>query len=168
MDPGSNPFAVLSLIVAPALLTNASSVLSMSTSNRLARAADRARELSRQLEESSDLSSFDNARRLRELMIAERRTMMLIQALRSFYVALGGFASATFVSLVGAVLVPVGAGAFVTIPEMLGIAAGLVAVGAIVNGSVILLRETRLAVQAIRERAANVRARAAAGPDKAN
>ena len=32
MDP--NPFAVLSFIVAPAILTNASSVLIMSTSNR--------------------------------------------------------------------------------------------------------------------------------------
>lgn len=46
----SNPFAALSLIVAPAILTNASSVLAMSTSNRLARAVDRARELARQLE----------------------------------------------------------------------------------------------------------------------
>ena len=35
----SNPFAALSLIVAPVILTNASSVLAMSTSNRLARAA---------------------------------------------------------------------------------------------------------------------------------
>ncbi len=55
MDP--NPFAVLSLIVAPAILTNASSVLIMSTSNRLARGADRARELSKQLEGTEDLST---------------------------------------------------------------------------------------------------------------
>jgi len=53
MDPHSNPFAVLSLIVAPAILTNAASVLAMSTSNRLARAVDRARELARQLEDTS-------------------------------------------------------------------------------------------------------------------
>ena len=46
----ANPFAALSLIVAPAILTNASSILAMSTSNRLARAADRARELAKQLE----------------------------------------------------------------------------------------------------------------------
>jgi hypothetical protein len=42
MDPPANPFAALSLIVAPAILTNASAVLAMSTSNRLARAVDRA------------------------------------------------------------------------------------------------------------------------------
>jgi hypothetical protein len=35
--PGS-PFAALSLIAAPAILTNAASLLVMSTSNRLARA----------------------------------------------------------------------------------------------------------------------------------
>ena len=55
MDPQVNPFAVLSFIVAPAVLTNASSVLALSTSNRLARAVDRARELSKQLEEAGAL-----------------------------------------------------------------------------------------------------------------
>lgn len=70
MDP--NPFAILSLIVAPAILTNASSVLIMSTSNRLARTVDRARELSKQLEEATDFSSIESRRRLRELTAAAR------------------------------------------------------------------------------------------------
>lgn len=158
VDPGSNPFAVLSLIVAPALLTNASSVLSMSTSNRLARASDRARELARQLEDPSNVSAADTERRLGELQVAEQRTILLLQALRSFYAALGGFALATFVSLLGAVLVPVSAGLVVRVTEVIAVAAGLLAVGAIVNGSVILLRETRLAVQSIHDRARFVRA----------
>src|SRR5713101_3155713 len=110
MDPPVNPFAVLSLIVAPAVLTNASSVLVMSTSNRLARAVDRARELSKQLEEAGDLTSSEAVRRLRELAATEQRSLMLLVALRSFYVALGSFASATLVSLLGAVMVPMGAG----------------------------------------------------------
>src|SRR5919198_1449450 len=110
MDPQSNPFAVLSFIVAPAVLTNASSVLAMSTSNRLARAVDRARELSRQLEAAAELSSPEAARRLRELAATERRTLMLLAALRSFYIALGSFASAALISLLGAVLVSMGAG----------------------------------------------------------
>ena len=37
-----NPFTSLSLIAAPAVLTNASSVLALGTSNRFARAIDRA------------------------------------------------------------------------------------------------------------------------------
>src|SRR5919108_5426420 len=109
MEPQSNPFAVLSLIVPPAILTNASSVLAMSTSNRLARAVDRARDLARQLEsrESADLPRTDrhqeSERRLGELAATEHRAIMLLRVLRCFYVALGGFALATLLSLVGAV-----------------------------------------------------------------
>lgn len=54
-DPNS-PFAALSLIVAPAVLTNASSILVLSTSNRLARAVDRARALAAELERPAAVS----------------------------------------------------------------------------------------------------------------
>src|SRR6186713_819813 len=104
MDAQSSPLAVLSLIVAPAILTNATSVLAMSTSNRLARATDRARDLARQLEGMSDTSTPDAARRLRELASTERRSLMLLAALRSVYVALGSFACATLVSLLASAL----------------------------------------------------------------
>jgi hypothetical protein len=159
MDPQANPFAVLSLIVAPAVLTNASSVLIMSTSNRLARAVDRARELSRQLEEAAEFSSSEPARRLRELAATERRTLMLLAALRSFYVALGSFASAALVSLFGAVFVSMGAGGTARVLEVVGVVVGLLAVSALVHGSVVLVRETRINVQVLQERAASIHAR---------
>lgn len=159
MDPQLNPFAVLSLIVAPALLTNTSSVLIMSTSTRLARAVDRARELSKQLEETHDFSSTDAARRLRELTAAERRSLMLVASLRSFYVAMGSFASATLVSLLGAVMAPLGVGEPVKVLEVIGVLAGVLAVGALVHGSVLLVRETRIVLQVLQERAAGVQAR---------
>ena len=63
----ANPFAVLSLIVAPAILTNASSVLIMNTSNRLARGADRARELSKQLEETNVRERFGSSQNFKNL-----------------------------------------------------------------------------------------------------
>ena len=44
-----NPFAVLTAIVAPAILTNASSVLALGTSNRLARVVDRTRVVAAEL-----------------------------------------------------------------------------------------------------------------------
>lgn len=69
----SNPFAVLSLIVAPAILTNATSVLIMSTSTRLARAIDLSRELSRDLEEVTTFTGAKQQRKLRELAAAIRR-----------------------------------------------------------------------------------------------
>jgi Protein of unknown function (DUF2721) len=160
MDLQVNPFAVLSLIVAPAVLTNASSVLAMSTSNRLARAVDRARELSKQLEEAGALASPEASRRLHELTVTEQRALMLLIALRSFYVALGSFASVTLVSLLGAVLAPIDAGIPVRVLEVVGVVAGFLAVSALVYGSGVLVRETRLVVQVLQERAASVHARA--------
>ena len=155
----ANPFAALSLIVAPAILTNACSVLSMSTSNRVARAVDRARELARQLEEpAAGTAGSEAARRLDELAAVEQRSVMLLSALRNFYIALGAFATATLVSLLGAVLVQV-SGPIVLILEIAAVVAGAVAVAALVHGSLLLVRETRIAVRVLHERAAAVRAR---------
>jgi Protein of unknown function (DUF2721) len=155
----ANPFAALSLIVAPAILTNACSLLSMSTSNRLARAVDRARELAKQLEDPSGASpGAESTRRLNELAAAEQRAVMLLGALRSFYVSLGGFAMATLVSLLGAVLIRF-SGPFVLALEIVALASGAVGVGALVHGAVLLVRETRIAVYVLRDRAAAVRAR---------
>lgn len=162
IDTGSaNPFAVLSFIVAPAILTNAASLLAMSTSNRLARAVDRARELSKQLEMEADAPPEHTERRLRELGAAESRAVMLIEALQSFYMAMGGFASAALLSLLGAVMVTLGVTSAVIVFEIIAVATGLVAVGGLVRGSIILVRETRIAVQVLRERAAGARARSA-------
>ena len=162
MDP--NPFAALSLIVAPAILTNASSVLAMSTGNRLARAVDRARELARQLEDGKTSGGADSDgefdRRLRELTATEHRVTMLLRVLQSFYMALGGFASATLASLFGAVVSQYGPGLPAIFLEALAVTAGIVGVAALVRGSVILIRETNIAVRTITERAASVRARA--------
>jgi hypothetical protein len=153
----TNPFAVLSLIVAPAILTNAASVLTMSTSNRLARAVDRARELSKQLEADSKCPEAE--RRMMELSATEQRTLLLLQALRGFYFALGGFASAAFISLLGAVVAPFDAKPLVWPLEVLGVLAGLAAVAAIVHGSALLVQETRIAVQIVSDRVTRVRAK---------
>jgi hypothetical protein len=158
-DPGANPFAALSLIVAPAILTNASTVLTMSTGNRLARAVDRARELARQLEASSPSAGADGARRLHELAVNETRAVLLMRALRSFYMALAGFALATLVSLIGAVAASADQGSVVSALEIIAVGAGAAAVGALVHGATLLLRETRLAVAILHERSEQIRRR---------
>ena len=157
-----NPFAVLSLIVAPAVLTNASSVLVMSTSNRLGRVVDRARTLSKQLEGSASRQTPVSLRRASELRAAERRSLMLLVALRSFYVALGSFATAALLSLIGATLFALTPRLAIasSVLEVLGVVAGLVAVGSLVHGSIVLVRETRIAVRVLQERAAAI-----LGPD---
>jgi hypothetical protein len=160
MDPATNPFAVLSLIVAPAILTNASTVLIMSTSNRLARAADRARDLSKQLEEAHAFEEPQADRRMEELMLTEQRALLLLHGLRCFYMALAGFSSATLISLLGAVLAPMNAGRVVQALELAGVIAGLLGVVAIIYASVLLVRETRLAVQNLSRRIERVQRRA--------
>lgn len=163
VDVGANPFAVLSFIVAPAILTNAASLLAMSTSNRLARAVDRARELSRQLEDSAGRQSPETGRRSRELLATERRSLLLIQALRSVYAAMGAFAGAALLSLLGAVLIASGFQAPVPIFEIVAVLLGLFAVVALIHGSGLLVRETRIVVHFLRERAEDVRRRIASG-----
>ena len=49
----ADPFSILTVVVAPAVLTNASSVLALGTNNRLARVADRGHALTAQLESLS-------------------------------------------------------------------------------------------------------------------
>jgi hypothetical protein len=165
MEPSANPFAALSLIVAPAILTNASSVLAMSTSNRLARAVDRARDLVRQVE--TDGNTPARVSHLLDLRITEDRALLLLRVLRSFYVGLAAFATATLVSLIGAVVVSSGGGLLGTIFETLAIVAGIVGVGGLSFGALLLVRETRLAVANLQRRVGEARA-AAVHDDDAN
>jgi hypothetical protein len=165
VDVAANPFAVLSFIVAPAILTNASSTLAMSTSNRLARAVDRARELSRQLEESSGRPTPETERRMRELLATERRSLLLVKALRSVYASMGAFAGAALLSLLGAAAITAGWSAPTPIFEIVAAALGLFAVGALVHCSALLVHETRIVVHFVRERADDVRRRIASGGD---
>jgi hypothetical protein len=160
MDPlPSNPFAVLSFIVAPAILTNSSTVLILSTSNRLARAVDRARALSKELDASQDPGSEADAQRLRELTVVEKRSVLLVRALRIFYLAVSGFASAALLSLAGAILAESAPAWVATLLGYVVIAAGLVAVGSIIFGAVLLVRETRMAVATLSEQTESLRFR---------
>jgi hypothetical protein len=160
MSPEANPFAALSLIVAPAIMTNACTVLAMSTSNRLARTADRARELSREIEGSEVVPDDVAARRSRDLGTAEARSLLLLRALRSVYIALSGFATAALASLLGATFIAAGPGAITMSLESVAILAGAIAVASLIYASVLLVRETRLAVASLQARAAAAQLRA--------
>jgi hypothetical protein len=147
---GASPFAALSLIVAPAILTNACSVLVMSTSNRLARAVDLARDLARDLDSvSADTLTPDSHRWLNEMSAASSRSVLLLRALRAIYTALGGFSSATLIALLGVVFEPQLPGASRALLEALAVVSGVIGVGGIVWAAVLLLRETRIAVTAL-------------------
>ena len=102
-DLAQNPFALLSLIAAPAVLTNAASVLALSTSNRFLRASERMRALSMRTEDRN-LSHEVRALLLRQADRTERQAVLLLKGLRAAYVALGSFASASLISILGAAM----------------------------------------------------------------
>jgi len=135
----------------------------MSTSNRLARTADRARELSREIEGPEVVADDVAARRSRDLGLAEARSLLLLRALRSVYVALTGFSIAALASLLGATFIASGQTLVTMTLESAAILAGAVAVASLVYASVLLVRETRLAVASLQERAAAAQLRARQG-----
>src|SRR3954470_22818641 len=138
-------FASLTLIAAPAILTNASSILVLSTSNRLARAVDRARSLAKLLEGKAEFEARAFSHDL-PLARVEKRAVFLLQALRLFYLSLGSFAAASFTSLLGASFAASGVGSFYNLTVFVAAAAGLSGVGGLVVGTGMLVGETRIAV----------------------
>src|SRR5579859_6241490 len=99
-----NPFAILTLIAAPAVFTNASSVLALGTGNRLARVVDRARFLTAEMRKSTNFTSQHSRMLLTQLGRTEKRSRLLVEAMTFFYTAIGSFAAASLISLGGAAL----------------------------------------------------------------
>ena len=155
----SNPFAALTFIAAPALLTNASSLLLLGTSNRLARAVDRVRALASHLEHHSDTESRIAQLELRQMQSAERRVLIIVRAMTAFYLAVGSFAFGTMLALVGATLVTPDHDVMRTWVMRLTIAACVIGVAAIMSGSLSLVFESRLTFQILRVEADLVRER---------
>lgn len=150
-----NPFAVLSLISGPALLTNATGLLTLSTSNRFGLAIDRSRTLVKILESREDNAHL--ALHLRQTDRVEQRIMLLLNALRAFYLAIGSFAAASLISLLGAALTS--SGQQIVFRLIIGLASftGVVGIGGLVWGCSMLVRETQLAALNVREELALVR-----------
>jgi hypothetical protein len=154
----TNPFTVLSLIAAPAVLTNASSVLALGTSNRFARAIDRARALSTEINSGELPPRFEEVR-LRQLDRAERRSILLARAMASFYLGVGCFASASLVSLLGAGVAATGLNLISRLLQLLAVMVGVVGVSGIVHGCYLLLQESRLVILNLQEESEYVHAR---------
>jgi hypothetical protein len=144
----ADPFSILTVVVAPAVLTNASSVLALGTNNRLARVADRSHNMAAQL------AKLEPGARDREFLIAEHtvlqtRGQLLLRALRCFYLGLGLFASSALISIAGSIMVYYGWPSAFQLAAGIGVACGASAVIALVCGCVLMIRETQLAVKGL-------------------
>ena len=151
-----NPFAVLTFIVAPAILTNATSVLAMSTINRMLRTRERMQQLYARSEEGT---KFRGAAFVEQVNRVEKQAIHLLSALRWIYTALGAFAAASLVTLLGAVAGQLGNELFMGIVVGTGLLLGVLGVAGLVGGCLNLLHATQLSLMNIREEAALIRAR---------
>ena len=140
----TSPFALLSLIAAPAVLTNAASVLALSTSNRFLRASERLRSLVGKYEETMHVEARDLL--LKQLRRVEKQASMLLNGLRSAYVAIGSFVSASLISILGAGVAASQYHAAFHYFAALALGVGCVGAGGMVWASVNLLGATRLAM----------------------
>lgn len=152
-----NPFTLLSLIAAPAVLTNAASLLALSTSNRFLRAGERFRAVAADLEKS--VTQEEKEWRLVHMNRIEFQATLLLSALKSIYVALGAFMSATLVAIFGATLAARQLHPWDEVMMVLGLFSGMVGAASLVWGCVTLFRATRLSMMNIAGEAALIRSR---------
>ena len=143
-----NPFAVLTAVVAPAVLTNACSVLCLGTSNRIARVIDRGRVVAGELE-APDTSAEERRNFEDQIEVLRERANTLFWCLRFFYAALGSFALAALVALLGSAAAAVGNGTAFHAAAVVGVGAGVVGVSGISLGCALMLKEVHLALKQI-------------------
>ena len=144
----ADPFSILTIVVAPAVLTNASSVLALGTNNRLARVADRTHVLTAQLAKVEPRArEYDGL--ASQLPPLQTRAQLLLRALRCFYLGLGLFATSALISIAGSIAVYYGGRSAFEIAAGIGAVCGASAGIALVCGSILMIRETQLAVQGL-------------------
>lgn len=143
-----NPFTVLTAVAAPAVLTNACSVLALGTANRIARVVDRSRVVmtARAALDPSHPEYTGFSQQIDKLRI---RGNLLLRALRLFYASLGMFAATALSAIVGSVLVAYEFGLAFHAAAAFGFIVGTLGVSGLVIGCTMMVRETRLAVESI-------------------
>jgi hypothetical protein len=150
MDPAINPLNALTFIVAPAILTNASSVMTMGISNRFARAVDRVRMLTALVGSPGATEPEEHELHMKQLVVAERRTLLLVRSLSSFYLAVGSFAAAALLSLFAAIFLMNGWDALRNGALSVAMGAGTLGVGGLVVGSAFLVVESRMTLKILK------------------
>jgi len=152
-----NPFAALTFIAAPAVLTNATSVLAMSTINRMLRTRDRMHELFR---ESDSPACLHSEKFIEQVNRIERQASLLLRALYWIYMALGSFAAASLVTLLGTLAAQWETEIVTRIIIGFALLLGFAGVAGLIGSCANLFQATQLSLINIREEADIMRRRA--------
>ena len=89
--------------------------------------------------------------RLVILKLAERRILLIVRALTCFYIAIGSFAAASLISLLGAVFVAAQQDVLRQVTLAISLCAGIIGVAGLTCGSGLLVFETRMALRGMAE-----------------
>lgn len=152
---------LLSAMITPALLISAGGTLVLSTSNRLSRVVERVRILARDAEQLAPTDLSEPLQKKRALIVNQlrglaKRAVILRAALGALYTAIG-FLVAT----------SIGVGLLTLFPRANvwpAIVLALLGAVALLWGSVLLVREGRLAIQSTLEEMSYVQTLIGAGP----
>jgi len=147
-----SPFAILTAIVAPAILTNACSVLSLGTAQRVARVVDRTRAVTAELVHHEEASRMHRLL-THQLELLRVRSRLLVRALRLAYLALGGFALSALIAVIGGALTHFHYAAMLRTASVLGLVVGVASVIALGMACAFIVRETTLAIDNLTEEA---------------
>ena len=132
---------VLGAMITPAVLISASGTLVLSTSNRLTRVVDRVRSLAGEAEQLHKGEASDGKRAaliVEQIPLLSSRALLLRSALTAFYSAIGLLVTTSIaVGVVAALRWDYG-----WVPVVSGLAGGC----ALLYGSLLLIREARLAI----------------------
>jgi len=148
----NSPFAILTAVVAPAVLTNACSVLALGTSNRIARVVDRTRVVTAELGAAEDDPKLYSLLE-EQLQLLRQRGHLLVRSLRFAYVALGGFATSALVAVIGGAFTHFEILHIHQIAAFIGLGIGAVSVIALAAACAMMIRETTMAIDNLTEEA---------------
>lgn len=150
-----SPFAILTAVVAPALLTNSSTVLVLGLGNRIARVIDRTRTVAGVMASVAENSELHQRLR-QQAALLKQRSQMLGKALRLGYAAVGGFAAEALIAVLGGVLVHYEFPIPARVAALIALVIGFLSVGSLVSACVYMVRETAIALDNLAEEASTV------------
>lgn len=137
------------------MLTNAASVLALSTSNRFLRTSERMRGFAAEIGKMK-ASPDIRALLLKQIDRTEEQATLLLRALRGAYVAAGAFTAATLISILGAAVAPHSPRLDTWIAAV-ALGVGVLGAGALVLACQRLLAATRSSLLNVSEEASYVR-----------
>lgn len=159
MDPTAltaTPLAALTLIAAPAILTNSSSLLANSVTLRFLRTREIIREMYGRAQRT-DLGAEEAELLIDEVHRVEIQVRHLLRSLYAVYFALGSFASATLVTLIDVGLAAIVRGNLSLVLAWLSLLLGVCGVAGLITSSVHLIQATKMSMGNILAEAERIR-----------